>query len=106
MADPAVPIQDGVDIGASGSHTFDFSATGLMGRGFLINAGPGIIAVNFTDTPPADTSRGTGRNQIQVNGVLNLNAIKFEEISIRADGSGAGVDVLVMPGSGSRGSGF
>lgn len=91
------PVQDGDSLGAAGSRTFDFSGVAFMGAATFINWGPGEIALNFTDTPPGAVSRGAGRNVLAANAVLTVPVTNITHISVLADGSGADIDVLVVP---------
>jgi hypothetical protein len=104
MGDPHVPVQNGASLGADAATTFDFTAVDQMGAVMVANWGPGSMAFNYTDTPPANTTRGADVTVLPPNGVINLPNIKAQFVSCRADGSGAEVDVIVTPAA--QGGGF
>jgi hypothetical protein len=93
---PYTPIGDSATIGASGSATFDYTAQGTFATCLINNEGDGVICVAFGSIP-ANTTPGAGKFRIPSGKSLNFGNISLGQIiGVRADGSGATVDIVLQ----------
>jgi len=89
---------DGTTLVGGASVTFTF--TQKMGKIAVKNSGPGTIAIAIGGVAPGAVARGPGVNLLDPSQATAIFPISEDQISILADGAGAGVDVQAHPQAG------